>query len=205
LTLTVDIGITLRLHAIFGGNMYAVVRTGGKQYKVQPGDTIRVEKLEGQVGSEIILKDILLVGGEALKVGAPQVTDAEVSAIVLKQAKFPKVIIFKKKRRQGYRRTKGHRQPFTELFIKSVAVGGNKVEASEVPSIEGNTASKAEKTEKPKKASAKKAATPKKVATPKKATTPKKAAAQKKEAAPKKAAEKTPGKRTKATTKKANN
>jgi len=125
--------------------MYAVVRTGGKQYKVQPGDTIRVEKLEGQVGSEIIFKDILLVGGGALKVGFPQVSGAEVSAIVLKQAKFPKVIIFKKKRRQGYRRTKGHRQPFTELFIKSVAMGNNKVEANSVPNLEAKAEAKAQK------------------------------------------------------------
>lgn len=175
--------------------MYAVVRTGGKQYKVQPGDTIRVEKLDGQVGSEILLTDILLVGGETLKVGTPQVTDAEVSAIVLKQAKFPKVIIFKKKRRQGYRRTKGHRQPFTELFIKSVALGSNKVEVNDVPNLEAKaeakaekaaakrTASQATKVSAPKKVVAKKApakkAVAKKAAAPKKKTTTKKAAPKK--------------------------
>jgi len=164
--------------------MYAVVRTGGKQYKVQPGDTIRVEKLEGQVGSEIVLKDVLLVGGETLKVGTPQVTDAEVSAIVLRQAKFPKIIIFKKKRRQGYRRTKGHRQSFTELFIKSVAVGGNKVEVNEVPQLKAKADSKADETVTQKKASVKKAAATKKRAisgkvAEKKASSPKKATAKK--------------------------
>lgn len=123
----------------FGGSMYAVLRTGGKQYKVHPGDTIRVEKLEAQVGSEIVIKDILLVGGDSLSVGAPLVSGAEVAAIVTKQAKFPKVIIFKKKRRQGYRRTKGHRQSFTELFIKSVALDGNKSEASQLPTFEANS------------------------------------------------------------------
>jgi large subunit ribosomal protein L21 len=118
--------------------MYAVVRTGGKQYKVHPGDTIRVEKLEGEIGSEIILKDILLVGGETLSIGSPQVAEAEVAAVVTNQDKYPKVIIFKKKRRQGYRRIKGHRQPFTELFIKAVALGSNRDEVSQnmIPHIE---------------------------------------------------------------------
>jgi large subunit ribosomal protein L21 len=165
--------------------MYAVVRTGGKQYKVQPGDTIRVEKLEGQVGSEIILKDILLVGGETIKVGAPQVAEAEVSAIVLKQAKFPKVIVFKKKRRQGYRRTKGHRQPFTELFIKSVAMGGNKVEASSLPHLEVKAEAQPSEVKKSSPRSAKGSTSKKKVAVAKK-TSAKKVTAKKAATATKK-------------------
>jgi large subunit ribosomal protein L21 len=170
--------------------MYAVVRTGGKQYKVQPGDTIRVEKLEGQVGSEIVLKDILLVGGETIKVGNPQVAEAEVSAIVLKQAKFPKVVIFKKKRRQGYRRTKGHRQPFTELFIKSVAVGGNKVEAESLPKLLGEVASENSEVNSSVSNSTSKIKTTKKVAAAKKTsekkTTTKKASTETKKSTSKK-------------------
>lgn len=157
--------------------MYAIVRTGGKQYKVHPGDTIRVEKLEAQVGSEIVLKDILLVGGDTLQIGAPAVVGAEVAAIVLKQDKYPKVIIFKKKRRQGYRRIKGHRQTFTELFIKSVAHGDNKVVA-EIPAAKTASAPVEVETEVSTSAKVAKKTVTKKVAT-KKAPVAKKAPAKK--------------------------
>lgn len=100
--------------------MYAIIRTGGKQYKVQPGDIVRVEKLNQQLGSEFDLTDILAVGGDKLSLGQPVVANAKVTVVVTKQAKAPKVIVFKKKRRQGYRRTQGHRQLFTELFVKSI-------------------------------------------------------------------------------------
>lgn len=100
--------------------MYAIVKAGGKQYKVQPGDVLRVEKLEAELGSEMDLKEVLLVGGEKTFVGAPTLTNAKVTVVVTNQQRAPKVVIFKKKRRQGYRRMGGHRQPFTELFIKSI-------------------------------------------------------------------------------------
>lgn len=111
--------------------MYAIIRTGGKQYKVQPGDVVRVEKINEQLGSEFDLTEILAVGGENLLVGKPLVANAKVTVVVTKQAKTPKIIIFKKKRRQGYRRTQGHRQFFTELFIKSITSPDGKVVKSE--------------------------------------------------------------------------
>ncbi len=105
--------------------MYAVIRTGGKQYKVQPGDIIRVEKLEQALGAEFDLTEVLMVGGDAPVVGQPIVKNALVTVVVTKQTRDRKVIIFKKKRRQGYRRFKTHRQPFTELFVKSISLNGN--------------------------------------------------------------------------------
>ena len=104
--------------------MYAIIRTGGKQYKVQPGDVIRVVKLEQALGAEFDLTDILMVGGETPVVGKPIVANAKVTMVVTKQTRDRKVIIFKKKRRQGYRRFKTHRQPFTELFVKAISVDG---------------------------------------------------------------------------------
>lgn len=100
--------------------MYAIIRAGGKQYKVQAGDTVRVEKLEKNLGDTFDLTEVLMVGGDKTFVGAPLVQNAKVTAVVTRQAKAPKVIVFKKKRRQGYRRMHGHRQLFTELFIKSI-------------------------------------------------------------------------------------
>ncbi len=100
--------------------MYAIIRAGGKQYRVQAGDTVRVEKIEKNLGETIDLTEVLMVGGEKTFVGAPLVKNAKVTAIVTRQAKAPKVIVFKKKRRQGYRRMHGHRQLFTELFIQSI-------------------------------------------------------------------------------------
>lgn len=111
--------------------MYAIIRTGGKQYRVQAGDTVRVEKLDGELGSEIDLQEILVVGGEKTFVGEPTVEGAIVKAVVTRQAKAPKVIVFKKKRRQGYRRMRGHRQMFTELFVKSITSPEGEVVAAE--------------------------------------------------------------------------
>ena len=115
--------------------MYAIVRTGGKQYKVQAGDVIRVEKLDSVLGSEVELTDVLMVGGETTVVGQPTVKNAKVTVVVTKQTKDRKVIIFKKKRRQGYRRFKTHRQPFTELFIKSIALDGKVSKAEESANV----------------------------------------------------------------------
>lgn len=101
--------------------MFAIVKTGGKQYTVAENDVIVVEKLAGEAGSEIKLEDILLVGAEGkTTVGTPLVKGASVTAEIIEQGKGDKVIIFKKKRRQNYRRTKGHRQEQTVLRIKSI-------------------------------------------------------------------------------------
>ncbi len=101
--------------------MYAVVRTGGKQVRVTPGDRIRVEKLTGEVGASVELDDVLLVGGEGeLKVGKPVVAGATVSATITNQGRHPKITVFKMKRRKGYRRKHGHRQDYTELLVDSI-------------------------------------------------------------------------------------
>ena len=100
--------------------MYAVIRTGGKQYRVEEGDRVRVEKLAGEVGSEITLNDVLMIGGDKVAVGTPTVSGASVTAEITAQDKAKKIIVFKMKRRKDYRRKYGHRQPYTELRIKSV-------------------------------------------------------------------------------------
>ncbi len=100
--------------------MYAIIKTGGKQYKVQAGDILQVEKLEQDLGSEFNISEILMVAGEKAHVGTPLVKNATVTVVVTKQAKTRKVIVFKKKRRQGYRKFGTHKQHFTELFIKSI-------------------------------------------------------------------------------------
>ena len=101
--------------------MYAVVETGGKQYKVKSGDTLRVEKLEGDVGSEITLDKVLLAGeGGSVKTGAPYVSGASVSAKIVEQHRTRKVIVFKYKRRKGYRVKRGHRQHYTALRIGDI-------------------------------------------------------------------------------------
>lgn len=101
--------------------MYAIIRTGGKQYKVSPGDVIRVEKLDQDLGSEVKIEDVLFVGGDKAHVGNPTVAKASVTLVVTAQAKDKKVLVFKKKRRKGYRRMQGHRQFYTELFVQEVA------------------------------------------------------------------------------------
>ena len=105
--------------------MYAIVRTGGKQYRVKPGETLQVEKLNAQVGSEVVLDQVLLVSdGERVQVGRPLVEGVQVKAEVLRHGRGPKLIVFKKKRRKNYRRKAGHRQWFTELKIQDIVSGG---------------------------------------------------------------------------------
>jgi large subunit ribosomal protein L21 len=102
--------------------MYAVVRTGGKQYRVETGDVIKVEKLAGEVGDTLDIADVLMLGGDGgIKVGMPVVEGAAVKAEVLEHIKAPKVVIFKKKRRKNHRRKRGHRQPLTVLRIGDIA------------------------------------------------------------------------------------
>jgi len=100
--------------------MYAIIKTGGKQYKVQAGDVLQIEKVDHDLGSEFNIDEVLLVGGDKTHVGSPTVKNAKVTVVVTKQAKTMKVIVFKKKRRQGYRKFATHRQNFTEIFIKSI-------------------------------------------------------------------------------------
>jgi large subunit ribosomal protein L21 len=101
--------------------MYAVVRTGGKQVRMTPGESIRVEKLSGDVGDTVELGDVLLVAGDdGLKVGAPVVEGARVVGTITDQGRGPKIVIFKMKRRKGYRRKHGHRQDYTEILVDRV-------------------------------------------------------------------------------------
>ena len=101
--------------------MYAVIKTGGKQYRVKEGDILRVEKLEGDKGSMVELKDVLAVGeGEAVRLGAPAIDNAKVFCEILAQGKDKKVLLFKKKRRKGYSKKQGHRQFFTSIKVKEI-------------------------------------------------------------------------------------
>ncbi len=101
--------------------MYAIVRTGGKQYQVSQGDQIRVEKLVGDVGDTVELNDILMiVDGENINIGTPVLENAKITAKIVEQGKDKKIIVFKKKRRKGYRLKKGHRQPFTAINIQEI-------------------------------------------------------------------------------------
>ena len=100
--------------------MYAVIQTGGKQYRVEKGDKLRVEKLTGAVGDVVTFESVLLSGGEALRLGRPMVEGAKVQAKILAQDLARKVIVFKFRRRKSYRRKRGHRQPFTALVITDI-------------------------------------------------------------------------------------
>ena|SRR5690606_31484774 len=101
--------------------MYAVIKTGGKQYRVSEGDTIRVEKLSGDVGANVEFDQVLMLGGEKVAIGTPVVGGAKVVAEIVAQDRAKKIIVFKMRRRKNYRRKQGHRQPYTELRIKSVS------------------------------------------------------------------------------------
>ena len=106
--------------------MYAVIRTGGKQYRVASGQVVKVERLDGEVGDTIAFDQVLMVGREQgdgePQIGSPLLEGAQVTAEVLEQGKGPKVIVFKKKRRKNYRRRRGHRQLQTVLRIRDIAL-----------------------------------------------------------------------------------
>jgi large subunit ribosomal protein L21 len=105
--------------------MYAVIKTGGKQYRVQPGDLLVVEKLEGEPGAAVSFGEVLMLGdGAAVTIGAPMVEGAAVAATLIETRKGEKVKIFKKKRRQGYRRTRGHRQHESVLRVTGISGAG---------------------------------------------------------------------------------
>ncbi len=169
--------------------MFAVIKTGGKQYKVAPNDVLRIEKIAGQPGDTVELDAVLAVGSEAgVTLGAPLVEGAMVAAEVIEQGRADKIIVFKKKRRKNHRRRNGHRQHETVLRVTEILTDGKKPKkaAAKPAPAKAEVAEKAPA----KEAAAKKA--PAKKAPAKKAA-PKKAAAKKapaKEAAPKKAAKK---------------
>ena len=154
--------------------MYAVIRTGGKQYKVKAGDLINVELLEKSQGDTFDMEEVLFVSGKTSHVGEPTVSKAKVTVTVAKQdGRAKKVLVFKKKRRKGYRKMQGHRQGYTQLFVKAITSPDGESDSAEMKT-------KA-KTEKPaaKKAATKKKATKKAAAkktTTKKKTTKKKTA-----------------------------
>ena len=102
------------------GQGFAVVRTGGKQHRVAPGELVRVEKLPGEVGDAVELAEVLLTGGDATRIGTPLVDGAKVVGTITDQARGPKITIFKLKRRKGYRRKQGHRQAYTEIRVDRI-------------------------------------------------------------------------------------
>ena len=158
--------------------MYALVKTGGKQYRVSKDDTILVERLSAEEGEQIILNDIVMLGdGDKVTIGTPLVDGAGVSATVVRQTRGPKIIIFRRKRRKNHRRTQGHRQDLTLLKINDIA--------EDVKSL---------KTAKPAAKAAPKKAAPKAAAAKKPAANdaPAKKAAAAKKAAPKASAAKKP-------------
>ena len=103
--------------------MYAVIKSGGKQYRVTPGQTIRLEKVAGEVGSKVKLSEVLLVDNDGnISVGAPLVANASIEATVVEHDRSKKILVFKKKRKKQYRRTRGHRQDFTAVRIDKITV-----------------------------------------------------------------------------------
>jgi large subunit ribosomal protein L21 len=174
--------------------MFAVIKTGSKQYKVAPEDILRVEKLAGEPGDIVELDAVLMLGGESgTTLGTPLVAGATVAAEVVEQTRGDKIVVFKKQRRKHHRRRHGHRQEETVLRIAEILTDGQKPSRAKVERPAAKAAA-------PKKAAPKKAATKKPTKTAAKAAAPAKKAAAKKSAAKKPAAKKAPAK--KAATKK---
>lgn len=152
--------------------MYAVVKTGGKQYRVSKDDILKVERLPGEAGEVITLDDVLMVGeGKDVTLGEPKVAGAAVAAEILEQGRGPKITIFKKRRRQNYRRKKGHRQLLTVLRVTEILTDGAKAK----PAAK-KAAKKAEPKAEPKDAPAESKKAEAKKAEPKKAAAKKEAA-----------------------------
>lgn len=173
--------------------MFAVIRTGGKQYRVAPNDIIKIERVAGEPGDIIELGEVLLLGGDSPKTGSPTIAGALVAAEVMEQTRGDKIIVFKKKRRKNYRRKKGHRQDLTLLRITEILTDGQKPSQTKVArpqpkKIEAKVAEGEDETKPAKKPAAKKTAPAKKAAPAKKPAA--KAVAAKKPAA--KTAEKKP-------------
>ena len=100
--------------------MFAVIKTGGKQYRVATDDVLSIEKLDGEAGAQIEFTEVLMIGGDSVKIGAPLVAGAKVTAELVKQTRGPKLIAFKKRRRKNSRRKKGHRQDLTMVRITNI-------------------------------------------------------------------------------------
>jgi large subunit ribosomal protein L21 len=130
--------------------MYAVVQTGGKQYKVSPGDVIVVEKLAGESGDKVQLSDVLMLDdGGKVQAGKPFIAGAVVNANIIEQDRADKIIIFKKKRRQNYRRKNGHRQDITVLRVADInGMGGSAKAESKKAAAPAKSDAKADKTDK---------------------------------------------------------
>jgi len=186
--------------------MYAVIKTGGKQYKVAKDQILSVERLDGEAGDIVAFEEVLMIGdGEAAQVGAPLVEGATVAAEVVEQGRGPKIIVFKKKRRKTYRRRHGHRQDLTVLRVTEILTGGKKpakaaAKKAAAPQPQAEAPAKKAKAEeaKPKAAAKPKTEAPAKKAAPKKAAAkkaPAKKAAPKKAAAKKAPAKKAPAKK----------
>ena len=138
--------------------MYAVVKTGGKQYRVAKDDKILVERLDGEAGSAIQLENVMMVvDGEKVTVGTPQIAGASVAAEVVEQTRGPKIIIFRRKRRKNHRRTQGHRQDLTLLKITDILADGKKPAAKKAAAAKKPAAAKTDAKPAAKKATAKKA------------------------------------------------
>jgi large subunit ribosomal protein L21 len=182
--------------------MYAVVTSGGKQYKVEEGDILRVEKIPGQVGAAITFDQVLMVSdGENINIGQPVLGDASVEGHIVEQGKANKIIVFKFKRRKRYRRKQGHRQQYTAVKIESIKAKGLKTRKEAAPETEDQkpVAKETRATPEARKPSTKEAEVKKKEAKKTKTQAKaKKPAAKKTEtkkaAAPKKAAKKTTAK-----------
>jgi len=169
--------------------MYAVVKTGGKQYRVAKDDKIIVDHIEAETGESIVLDQVLMMAdGDKVTIGTPTVSNAAVGATVLKQTRGPKIMVFRRKRRKNFRRIRGHRQDLTLLQINDIAADG-KVKAPAKAKVKTDVKTEAKAA--PKKAASKKSAakTEAKVA-PKKTASKKAAAKTEAKAAPKKAAAK---------------
>ncbi len=102
--------------------MYAVVKTGGKQYTVREGDFVRIEKLDGEIGQELVLDQVMMLSDKGnFQIGRPMLDGAKVTAEIIRQDKSKKILVFHKKRRKGFKKLRGHRQPFTEIKITGIA------------------------------------------------------------------------------------
>ncbi len=139
--------------------MYAIIKTGGKQYRVQQGDEFKVEKLDANVGDKVVFDEVVAVGGDKLIVGNPLVSGYVVNAEVLEQGKSDKVVIYKYKAKKDYRRKNGHRQPFT--LVKITGIGEGKAPKASAAKKDAPKKEAAPKAEKADKKPAKKEAAPK--------------------------------------------
>ena len=130
--------------------MYAIVKTGGKQYMVSEGDTVQVERLPGEVGDHVDLTDVLFIGGEEESlIGAPMVSGAKVTGEIISQTRDKKILVFKFKRRKGYRKKQGHRQDITKLKIDRIFSGRDGDDVAAEPPMEATVPEEASGAETP--------------------------------------------------------